>query len=125
MKFEKNVLSFKIANLKLLGLYTVYKKTAQWMDDHLLRWNKFIKCYANIYETWSLDENKKLIKIAISEQPALPEVKQITLKMGRQSAACFLEMLEQTRYEEVPQDKVVYEEVTEQISKFEEIPKFE
>jgi hypothetical protein len=42
-----------MTNLKVLGLYKVYKMTAPWMDDNVLRWNKFIKCYGNIHLNWS------------------------------------------------------------------------
>jgi hypothetical protein len=41
------------------------------MDDNLLRWNKFIKCYGNSFVNWSEDDQKKLLKIAINDQPTI------------------------------------------------------
>lgn len=45
------------------------------MENNILRFNKFIKCYGNIYESWTPEQNKRLIKIAITEQVTIQEVK--------------------------------------------------
>ncbi len=85
-KYERPILEFKLANLKLLGLHKVYTMTATWMDDNLLRWNKFVKCYGNLFVNWPEDDQKKLLKIAINNQASVEEIKHITFKMGSSSA---------------------------------------
>lgn len=46
------MLNFKLANLMVIGLYRIYMLTSTWMDDKTLKWNRFLKCYGDIFVDW-------------------------------------------------------------------------
>lgn len=53
------------------------------MDGKILNWNKFIKCYGDIFVNWSIGDQKKLLQIAITSNASIEDIKYITLKMGK------------------------------------------
>jgi len=62
IKFQRNVIYFKLENLKLIGLYKIYKISAQqWAGGFYLRWKKFIECYCDINEGWPYEMQLRLL----------------------------------------------------------------
>lgn len=74
---------FKLENIKLIGLYEIYKNVFGEIDGIALNWRQFKEIYGDIFVNWEQSVLEKLIRIAIYKDPDVKEGREIVLKIGR------------------------------------------